>query len=257
MTKSMSLLSLLSLGCLTLCAAPHSLRADDAPAWPERIDVGLYVGVDFASIGGSELNDPGVDYSSRAGFVGGGSFAVQLTRFFSVQTDAGFSTKGYRADALSPINSGTQYIGYLELPILLRASLPISKSVEPYVNLGPAIGVVLDGHFTFDDGRVSEDDTWIEPLDIGLLAGAGAAIQVGDAGAITIDIRYNLGLQNIVENAIGNDDKAVNRVIYLTVGYRADLATLGRLFGRGSRPTGPAEPAAPVTAPEISPGYRR
>jgi hypothetical protein len=220
------------LGCMALLAAPATLWADNGKRGTERIDVGLHLGAAFATIGGSELDDTGVNYSYRTGFTAGGILGLSLTRIISAQIELDFVTKGYRGDTGLPSSSGSQYVGYLELPVLLRAVAPISKKIQPSGYLGAALGIRLDADITLDDGRNIEIDDRIEPLDIGLVVGAGIAVDVGKSGALTVDARSTFGLRDHSKDA---DSEAFNRAIYLTVGYRADLATLGRLFGGAPR----------------------
>lgn len=192
----------------------------------------MNLGIDFATLGGGESKDS--NYSYRLGFTGGGLLAIGLTRVFSAQLEFNFAAKGDRRDTDAPGTSRTLYLGYLEVPVLAHASVPISEAVEPYAYLGPVLSVLLDTHVRYDDGRFYDTVSSMEPIDIGLMLGLGAAVAMGEAGAITVDVRYNLGLRDYVQGPADGSD-SLNRAIYLTVGYRADLATLGRLFGGSSR----------------------
>lgn len=122
---------------------------------------------------------------------------------------------------------------------------------------GPTLGVLLDADARRYDGLHVEFTDRTERLDIGLMLGAGAAVELAAVGSLTLDVRYNHGLRARNTNAT-SENEIKNRAFYLTVGYRADLGTLGRLFGRGAR-RGPAEPAgaAPEAAPESPAGSRR
>lgn len=212
---------------------PTMLHADEGEDWSRRTLVGVRTGLSLASIGGSERNDPGVDYSYRKGFTGGGSLALRLTRVFSTQIELDFVTKGFRADTLFPSTSGTQYLAYLEIPLLVQASLPFSDTFEPYLSLGPALGILLDSDIRFDDGKFDETDRGLRRVDVGWVLGGGAAVNLGRMGVLTMEVRYNFGVRNLNTSEVVPE--ALNRAIYLTVGYRADLATLGRLFGGSAR----------------------
>jgi opacity protein-like surface antigen len=225
---------LLWIGCAAVLAVPQTLQADQARAWSEQVDVGLHAGMDLATIGGSELNDEGVDYSHRAGFTGGVGCGVRLTRMVSVQLAVDFASKGYRADTNAPSTSVTSSVDYLEIPILVALTVPVSAGIEPYGYVGPALGIRLASMGTFDDGRRIDTTDRVEPVDIGLMVGAGTAVEIGKVGDLTFDLRYNFGLRNWSKIAT-SENEVLHRVIYLTVGYRADLATLGRLFGGGPR----------------------
>jgi hypothetical protein len=218
--------------CLALLAIPEAALADET--WAERTDVGLHLGAAFATLGGSELNDPAVDYSYRTGFAGGGLLAVSMAYNLTAQLEVNFAAKGFRGDTDLPSTSGTSYMGYLEIPVLMRFGIPITKVIEPWVCVGPALGIFLDASFAYDDGRRNDDVAdRIERIDIGLMVGTGVAMNVGQIGALIFDLRYNLGLRDWSKIST-SENTVLNRAIYLTVGYRADLATLGRLFGNAS-----------------------
>lgn len=211
---------------------PTMLHADEGEDWASRTLIGVQAGLNLANIGGEERNDPGVDYSYRQGFTGGGVLALRATRVFSARIGLDFATKGFRADTSFPSTSGTQYMAYLEIPLLVQASLPLSQTFEPYLNLGPALGILLDSDIRFDDGQFDETDRGLRRLDIGLVLGGGGAVDAGRMGTLTFEARYNFGLRNL--NTSELVPEAFHRAIYVTVGYRSDLATLGRLFGGGA-----------------------
>jgi hypothetical protein len=212
---------------------PTMLHADKGEDWGRRTLIGVQTGLSLANIGGSERNDPGVDYSYRKGFTGGGILALRLTQGFSTQIELGFVTKGFRADTLFPSTSGTQYLAYLEIPLLVQATLPFSDTFEPYLNLGPALGILLDSDIRFDDGKFDETDRGLRRFDVGLILGGGGALDVGRMGVLTVEVRYTFGVRNLNTSEVVPE--AFNRAIYLTVGYRVDLAMLGRLFGGAPR----------------------
>lgn len=199
----------------------------------------------------------GVDYSYKSGIVGGGVLTAKLSRVFAARIELDFVAKGFRGETDFASTSGTQHMSYLEIPILVQAAVPALSTVEPYAYGGPAVGMLLDAHIEFDDGNSLELARAIKRFDVGVMLGAGIAVDMRELGALTLDARYNLGLRDWGTNE-DSDNTVLNRAIYFTVGYRADLATLGRLFGRGAR-RGPAEPAgaAPEAAPESPAGSRR
>jgi Outer membrane protein beta-barrel domain len=215
------------LTCIWLLFTSTISYANEVEHGSKRLVLGAHLGVARATIVDDDPGDTNLRY--RTGFAGGGICIVRLISILSAQTGIDFAVKGVRVDTDFPGTSETSYMSYLEIPLLLRADLPVSKRVAPYVYLGPALGIFLDAHTRFDDGRFYESNRGIEPLDIGLMLGAGTAVNIGENGAVTMDVRYNLGLRNWLSNPIG-DSEVFNRAIYLTVGYRADLATLGRLF---------------------------
>jgi hypothetical protein len=229
---------------VTVVCLSQQTHADQTSGWTDMTIVGVTIGVDLATQGGSWLNDQSFDRRvPKLGIAAGGILSVRVNRFFSAQTEIGFVAKGIRWDTGNPGSSSTSDADYLEIPMLARVSLPVSRRVEPYAYLGPAFAILMDADTSFDDGRFDESDRNVATFDVGLMFGVGAAVDVSrDIGTIAFDIRCNLGLRNVNVAVDDPSDEVLNRAIYLTVGYRADLATLRRLFGRS--PRGPAEPAS-------------
>jgi hypothetical protein len=219
---------------VALTAIPCVLQAEEDKTGRERIELGISAGIDFGMIGGSELDDPGVDYSGKFGFTGGVISSLRMTELFSVQVEGNYASKNIRGDTPFPSSSAEVSIKYLEFPALIRVNMPVSPTIAPYFYAGPALSVMVDADASYDDGRHLERDERVETLDIGLMLGAGSAVNLGLSGSLTFDVRYNLGLRNRNRSAT-SESEVLNRAIYLTVGYRADLATLGRLFGSESR----------------------
>jgi Outer membrane protein beta-barrel domain len=242
--------------CAVTVFVPTILHADEFEESGRRMGVGAHLGLAFGNIHGNFYDAPGQEISYRTGFTAGGAFAVRLTEIISAQVGLDFVSKGNRVDTGFPTTSFTSAFNYFEIPVLGRIHVPLTGSVDPYAYAGPVPGILLDADgWRFDGVRIDFTDR-TKRLDIGLMAGLGAAFDIDAIGAFTLDLRYNHGLLVRNKNAT-SDNEIMNRAIYLTVGYRADLATLGRLFGRGSRPRGPAEPVAPGTAPESSAASRR
>lgn len=208
--------------CVVLTLVSSTIYAEEGENGSKRVIVGSYLGIDFATIGGTASNTTSIDLAYRTGFAAGASLIVRLTRNLSAQTELGFAIKGNRANGAAPSASSTRYIGYLEIPVLARASVLISETVEPYGYVGPALGIRLDADAEFDDGRFYEENHAIEPLDLGLMLGTGAAVKLGRSGALTFDVRYNHGLRDLLTQPV--EGTVLNRVIYFTVGYQTDLS---------------------------------
>lgn len=224
---------------------PPMLHAEEIEGWGRRITVGAQLGLTFGSVHGNLYDAPGQERSHRTGFAAGGSVTVSLTPIISAQVELDFSSKGNRVDTGFPTTSFTSSLNYLEIPVLGRIRAPIPGSVDFYSYAGPALGILLDADgWRYDGVRIDSTDR-TERFDIGLMFGVLAAIDFATVGSFTLDVRYNHGMRIRNKNAT-SDNEILNRAIYLTVGYRADLATLGRLFGRS--PRGPAEPAGAALA---------
>jgi hypothetical protein len=185
------------------------------------------------------------DMKSKLGMIIGVGLNYQVNDMFSVQPELQFVQKGFRIDESSSFDGYTEKIegkisiNYLEIPVLVRTSFG-SDNFKFFVNAGPSLGIGLGGKTQFDysfsdgidnfstsgSGKVkfgdepddNEDDTYFDNrIDFGLQLGGGFMI----AKKVAIDIRYGLGLTNLVKKQDGmtaEEAKSKNRVIQFTVG---------------------------------------
>jgi hypothetical protein len=137
------------------------------------------------------------------------------------------------------MDAGTYHLSYLEVPLLARAALPLPGKLEYHAMMGPALGILLEADLALTDGRHIDLAERFERLDIGLLLGAAAAIDIRDQGEVTLDIRYNFGLRKVDKVSTGENDDAMNRAFYFTVGYRANLDDLLHSFRGEAAPPPP------------------
>jgi hypothetical protein len=61
-----------------------------------------------------------------------------------------------------------------------------------------------DGVETFD-----EDIDNIKPIDFGVVFGGGVSFMMQNKGAITVDVRYDLGFTEILDDPDSEDDNAI------------------------------------------------
>lgn len=130
-------------------------------------------------------------------------------------------------------------IDYVEVPVLLRLSLPsLGRRVFPYVQGGPAFAWRIDCGVSFD-AATSASTTQCDDLngqnieetlneyEQGLVLGGGIDVPVMQIGSVSIDARYTRGLSRIADN-----DEIRNRSLSVMLGYSFGLP-YG--FGGGAR----------------------
>ncbi len=200
--------------------------------------VGLLVSPGFSAIkfgvkGGFSLAnlsfDPeisGVDLKSKAGFVGGVSMNIGLSRMFSLQPEVLYVQKGSK---FSEGINGDSFelkinVDYLEIPLLLNLSFQKEgSSFVPSIFAGPYIGLNTSAKIkeTYDGETYTEDiKDYIKDTDFGLTFGVGLGKQLG-AGKIFLDIRYDLGLTNIIDipEGEGDGESVKTRTWLFMIGY--------------------------------------
>lgn len=181
----------------------------------------------------SNLNTSESGVSGRTGYVAGLGLSIPVTtdNFFVIQPEllyiqkgANFSTNG------NTTRVGDTYINYAELPVLAKINFG-GESFRAYVNAGPSIAYALFGR-TNQNGAVVDvkfgdesDVTFNNRIDFGLQFGGGIGFKAGP-GDILLDLRYGLGLSNLLDQPMaGTDSEAQNRVYALTLGYAIPLGT--------------------------------
>ena len=203
-----------------------------------QLSAGGRVGIDFANLGGDAEGD------SKTGFSIGVFLGSSYHKLFSVYTELQYVQKGTKQELIvtGPSVDSTVFIANLEaetklsyLEILVPATLIIpveGSNIRPRLYIGPTMALLLSckveaeaqllGEF-FQDPFLPPDPflpvdcgDFFKRMDLGLVLGGGVDLSVG-SGAITADVRYNLGLTNIDDSGSTFDVK--NRVWQILVGY--------------------------------------
>jgi len=113
---------------------------------------------------------------------------------------------------------------YLELPVFIRYSIPVSDLIIPYVILGPNIGVRPSVKVVYPDGSSYNADDEISVLDLGLGFGGGAEYKLGDL-ILFGEVKYVLGINDINKEA--NESKVRNRSLQFLFGVKVPLELAG------------------------------
>lgn len=157
------------------------------------------------------------------GATGGVGLRFDVTPSLGVQVEALYSQEG----AEDPSGPGTYQLDYLDVPITVRAALPLSRYADAGLYAGPQIGIPLRSEFDFDGGGSSDVDL---KTDIGLTLGADYW-----SGPIGIDLRYTTGLTDAFQDD-GTLDVPLdirNQAFTVSLGYRFGGKAYGRRSGRG------------------------
>jgi hypothetical protein len=167
-----------------------------APASAGNTDIGIRAGVSFANVFGGKI----FDQKSRAGFCGGLFLTHSFSSIFAIQPEVLFVMKGSRhSEGFGP-NSlyEVMSIEYMEIPLLVRVRLPVSKSFDAHLLAGPALDFNIRARVNSVIGGRTEEESLdnINGVDYGVVAGAGLDIPV-KVGKISLDIRYTFGLSSI------------------------------------------------------------
>lgn len=194
----------------SLLALSALLLAASASAQPV---LGLKAGLNTAYFTGDDAD--GTD--PRLGFVGGALLRFDVTPSVGLQVEALYSQEG--AEDLD----GTYKLDYVDVPVLLRLGVPVSRYADAGVYAGPSIGIPVRSTFEGDGGTEVDEET---ETDFGVAAGVDFW-----SGAFGVDLRYTAGLRDTF-----SDEIAGLEVAPLDIRNQAFSVTLGYRFGGPSGP---------------------
>ena len=156
-----------------------------------RTHGGFFVRLHQATLVSDDIPDHFIE--PYTGFGYGVYAGIPLNEFLGLQTEATFSRRGGR------LGEDTYRFDYLELATLLRLGLPLGPAIQPYLEGGLALALLLgaelpdsytDGYLDFYSEDVTEDLESLEPC---ALLGAGISFPMGSRGLL-LGVRYQWGL---------------------------------------------------------------
>ncbi len=207
--KKLSLLSLIFL--LALFIQPLNAQ----------VQVGVQAGVNVTDIK-TDLTQAGFKTAFRTRFLVGGMLSYNFLPVLGLQLEPAYIQKGAAVN-ISTVEGGipidleaTISANYIDLPVLLKASLP-SGFVRPYLLAGGSVALLLgDAKLMIDKASSNGQDVTslipsdqreqtikIKKTDFILTFGAGITIPISLFN-LFIEARYDLGLKNV------NDEPADN-----------------------------------------------
>lgn len=174
--------------------------------------VGVKAGIGLSGFSGKDASELNPNYS----FSGNAFYAQHFTPFFAIQPELLFIRKGC---SLRGTPGGT-FLSYLEIPILLKGTLPTKGSLKPFVYAGPSLGILLAAKaevsgFIEDSWDVKDE---MNTIDFGIALGIGTDIKVGP-GNIVIEFRYEPGLLNNTKEENEVQPEIKNYCFGLLAGY--------------------------------------
>lgn len=186
-------------------------------AFAQRLTAGLKAGMNIANIHGDDVEDV---WDSKIGICAGGFITCSLSGLFAIQPELLFTMKGSKAEEAG--NKVTMKLNYLEIPVLVKLSIPTPGIVKPSLFVGPSLAIKLSAKAKVEFAGESEEEDISEELkstDFGLVFGGGIDFGLG-RGKLTVDGRYTLGLATTHEPEEGEEEVDMkNGVISIMVGY--------------------------------------
>ncbi|MCP4218149.1 MAG: PorT family protein [bacterium] len=210
MTKK--IFTVMVIGCVALGLMGPKLSAE----------VGVKGGMNLSTLNIKDM-PINLDVKNKPAFQLGAFFAVPVSKTIAIQPEVYFAQRGAKGNNLDENSSGKWKLGYVEVPVLLKVTLPLSEKLKPFLIAGPYAAIKI-GAKEIDDALEGDLDIadQIKTFDYGLVFGAGVSIGVG-SGSIILEGRFSMGLANIVDQVDVSPDlsqlSAKNRSFCFMLGY--------------------------------------
>lgn len=184
------------------CATAAS--AQSAPRAPARGSYGVMAGVNFATLGGSNVEGA----KTRTGLVAGVYAAWPISSGLSFQPELVYDMEG--AKASDPQTEATIKLDYVRLPLMLRYTSSGERNARPFLALGPSLGYQVGCNVSGSASGVSvrsSCDALMQEVDLGRkkFDASGrleAGIDFAAAGrTVTIGGAYSYGFTDLFKNA--------------------------------------------------------
>jgi opacity protein-like surface antigen len=157
------------------------------------IGLGLEGGINIANMNMT----PDFNTSTRTGLMVGGFVDIGVSRVIAIRPGLRYVMKGFTVTQNNI--TLTDKLSYFEIPVLLKASIPLDR-IKPYFVAGPTLGIRVSGTEEITDGtqvQTSDLGQFVETIDFGLYFGGGMEFRVASNTDIFAGFGYSLGLTNI------------------------------------------------------------
>ena len=169
--------------------------------------------------------------SSRTGFTGGAAFEVMFSGIpLGIEADLLYSMGGtilegpiFDVGLPGPVTGKlTEKITFIEIPVLLKGKFPTASAISPYVYAGPSLGIVatsksLAEPTNYTSQEIDTKET-TSSTDLALVFGGGAEFKIESKVGLTFDVRYALGLTDMVKNPEAGESKVKTNGLSFMVG---------------------------------------
>ena len=163
----------------------------------------------------------GIKYNPDVRYAAEFMFQYRFTNIIGLRTGLGYENKGARINYVSLVDQSGNDISngkvqfhqhYLTLPVL--AEFTFGKKVQPFVNAGIYLGVLLNSKtvFRYGDNKTSDNITNDKQrIDVGVMASAGIKVPVKKSCFFVFEIRNNIGLLNVYKNNFPGSERYKTR----------------------------------------------
>jgi opacity protein-like surface antigen len=179
----------------------------------DEVSFGAKGGVNFATVGGDDFDDP----DARTSFHFGGFVEVPITEKFSIQPEVYYSGQGYDIQSVNNGDDVEFQLDYINVPVLAKYYFVDGFYGEVGPQIGFNVNSEIDSNPDGDSGDIDFNNDAINTVDFAVVGGLGYKLSNG----LFFNARYNLGLSDVFssEDLGGFDLDARNRVFMIGAGF--------------------------------------
>ncbi|MEO6323767.1 MAG: porin family protein [Thermoanaerobaculia bacterium] len=198
----------------TLCALGLVALGASTPALAQSTWAGAFVGINAPSTSiETSLRTDGSP-SGSSSLVGGIYLDQQISDLFSFRVGVFYVSRETSIRFQDPINNlppidADYKLGFLEFPFQLKATFRRDQKIEPYLFIGPSVGVRLSAKSDNTSGTARQEfdvGDQFGSFSVAVAAGAGVRFLVSPRVALSGEASYSVGLTNLAK-ATGNSWK--------------------------------------------------
>lgn len=185
---------------LSTVAVAATLLLSAAPARSQGLGIGVEGGPTFADF---SVSEGGADLESRTGFRVAGVLRYGFAGPLGLQTGVGLAQKG---TSVSTADADYE-VSYIEIPLLITATVPAPAAVSPRVYVGSQVGIESSCEISGLSGvpdavdctaqEAGENALDTKSTNVDLVFGGGLDFQLSGPLTLTLDGRYDLGMSDI------------------------------------------------------------
>jgi Outer membrane protein beta-barrel domain len=164
-----------------------------------------------------QIDDVTLDpLKTRTGVSLGAFLNVPGTDVFSIQPEMHYVMKGSKQDLefAATVDPGGLNIpltvpgelqwqlNYIEIPILMKLTIPTQGSISPCLLAGPALAFRTSSKVKLRAVGIEESEDikdLIKSTDLGLVLGGGVDFRMSPTTVLNVDARYNLGMSDLLD----------------------------------------------------------
>jgi hypothetical protein len=197
----------------------------------DKISLGVNGGATYSSFRG---NPSAEDFNAGVDFLAGFSFEYKLKERLSLVVNLNYDRKSASKNFLDEFILGPDdpnlisdvkvklKMQFISLPILVRYKF--GNKNDFYINGGPFISYLLKSELSNDYDNTSLDMTKsFKKIDYGLVLGFGKTFKLKNNTELSVEIRENLGLNNISSKPVVDDGSIKTNSLNLICNYSFNL----------------------------------